>query len=154
MKYRLIVVANFGLIIGIIMGLYFSKSIILFLSIFVISLLLLLKNNSLLSIIFKWKRENKSLSSMFLKCEKDNKSLSSILFKWKRENKTILSEVFKFSYSSLRYLKKYLSKTVLITFIIFLIIGYLLLNLKLEKFQKFLYEVNSLESMKSIRYNC
>ena len=126
MKYRLIVVANFGLIIGIIMGLYFSKSIILFLSIFVISLLLLLKN----------------------------KSLSSILFKWKRENKTILSEVFKFSYSSLRYLKKYLSKTVLITFIIFLIIGYLLLNLKLEKFQKFLYEVNSLESMKSIRYNC
>ena len=148
MKYRLIVVANFGLIIGIIMGLYFSKSIILFLSIFVISLLLLLKNNSLLSIIFKWKRENKSLSSMFLKCEKDNKSLSSILFKWKRENKTILSEVFKFSYSSLRYLKKYLSKTVLITFIFFLIIGYLLLNLKLEKFQKFLYEVNSLESIK------
>ena len=126
MKYRLIVVANFGLIIGIIMGLYFSKSIILFFFIFVISLLLLLKN----------------------------KSLSSILFKWKRENKTILSEVFKFSYSSLRYLKKYLSKTVLITFIIFLIIGYLLLNLKLEKFQKFLYEVNSLESMKSIRYNC
>ena len=35
MKYRLIVVANLGLIIGIILGLYFSKSIILFLSIFV-----------------------------------------------------------------------------------------------------------------------
>lgn len=114
MKYRLIVVANIGLIIGIIMGLYFSKSIILFLSIFVISLLLLLKKKSFLSILFKSKVGKTSLG--------------------------------RFLYRSLRYLKKYISKTVLIIFSIFLIIGFLLLTFKAERFQDFIYDMNLLEN--------
>ena len=114
MKYRLIVVANIGLIIGIIMGLYFSKSIILFLSIFVISLLLLLKKKSFLSILFKSKVGKTSLG--------------------------------RFLYCSLRYLKKYISKTVLIIFSIFLIIGFLLLTFKAERFQDFIYDMNLLEN--------
>ena len=114
MKYRLIVVANIGLIIGITMGLYFSKSIILFLSIFVISLLLLLKKKAFLSILFKSKIGKTSLG--------------------------------RFLYCSLRYLKKYINKTVLIIFSIFLIIGFLLLTFKAEKFQKFVHDMNLLEN--------
>lgn len=115
MKYRLIAVANLGLIIGIIMGLYFSKSIILFLSIFVIILLLLLRNKSFLSIIFKFKT-----SKMFF------------------------GKFFKFLYIFLRYLKLYIDKSVLISFGIFLIIGFLLLSFKSEKFQYFLDDINLL----------
>lgn len=58
MKYRLIVIANIGFILGIIVGLYFKKSIILFLSIFVV-LVLIFTNNNIEKIIYKLKNKNR-----------------------------------------------------------------------------------------------
>ena len=48
MKYRLIVIANLGFIIGILLGLYFKVSIILFLSIFVVGVAFWLYNKYVL----------------------------------------------------------------------------------------------------------
>lgn len=118
MKYRLIVVANLGLIIGIILGLYFSKSIILFLSIFVAIILLISRKRSFLSILFKLKSKYRESANKF----------------------------FQFVYSFIRYLKLYINKTVLIVFSIFLIIGVLLISFKSQKFNNFIQDMEAHKS--------
>lgn len=97
MKYRLLVIANIGFIIGIIVGLYFSKSIILFLSIFVIGLIIFL--------------------NLRLKLNKFR-----------------------------RYCKVYLTKKVIITFILFFILGLTLLLFKEGKFENFLQDMLCLQN--------
>lgn len=95
MKYRLLVIANAGFIIGIIVGLYFSIGIILFLSIFVLGLALFLN----------------------------------------------LDRFFRIRNKIYRYLKVYLTKKVIIIFILFFILGFLALVFKEGKFENFLQDM-------------
>lgn len=107
MKYRLIVIANLGFIIGILLGLYFKVSIILFLSIFVVGVAFWLYN--------KYVLEKKS--------------------KLQKKSVWILKKLY-------RYLKVYISKKVVIVFVVFVVLGYLLLVCKDIKFEKFYEDMN------------
>lgn len=109
MKHRLLVIANIGFIIGIIMGLYFKESIILFLSIFV-GIIILFLNSSILSDKIQRYRKNETVNKL---------------------------------YNLNRYLKKFITKSVYITFIFFVLGGFLILRYNENKFEKFIY-ANSL----------
>jgi len=128
MKYRLLVIANLGFIIGIIMGLYFKEGIILFLSIFVVGCILYLNY--------------KRFTRYFLKLI-DNKKISYLYYE-----KFI--KLKKFIYKMCRYLKIYITKKVLIVFLLFFILGYLLLICKEIKYEKFIQDMSFFEQSGSI----
>jgi len=117
MKYRLFVIANLGFIIGILMGLYSKVSIILFLSIFVGGVVAVLGSKYVVSC---------------LKNVQNNRGIRFAGFKKK-------------FYKLFRYCKVYITKMVLITFISFLILGYVVLSFREMKFENFVNDMLTLE---------
>ena len=128
MEKRLLVIANIGFIIGIIVGLYFSKSIVLFLSIFV----------AILVIAPKLPKGTGFLVNLGCTLKLGKKLNGGSLFNIAKKARPL--------WQLWRYFKLYITKKVIFIFVIFFISGFLLLVFRLEKFECFLQEMKYIQN--------